>query len=422
MPATTSAAMRIADNQHQRSLPRTVSFTRTVLDRLAVPPGKDRAWVHDAKTSNLCFMKTASGGSAYYWYGKVSGRPIRYRLGDGTLAVEVARKLALEVAGKVAKGVNPQAEKQQARGSMTFGELFAWFMESHAKKLKRTWRKDQLRYNMHLAHLANRKANSITRRDIGALHAKIGATAPGSANRVLSLLSSVYNRARATGLELDNPATGVRHYPEHQRERFLQPAEMQRFLEALEAEPSQLWKDFFQVCLFTGARRENCLSMRWDELDLDGGAWRIPGKKFKTGQPQTIHLPAVAVEILKRRVDNRSPFVFPGTGKSGHICEPKKAWRTILERAGLKDLWIHDLRRSLGSWMAATGANLSTIGKSLGHQQVSTTQRYARLNLDSVKAGVDLAVAAMLATAKPAGNPVAMAGDDAEGVDSVGGA
>ena len=70
-----------------------------------------------------------------------------------------------------------------------------------------------------------------------------------------------------------------------------------------------------------------------------------------------------------------------------HIVEPKSAWRRIIARAALSDVRPHDLRRSLGSWMAITGAGLPIVGKMLGHTQPTTTAIYARLSVDPVRAG-----------------------------------
>lgn len=98
---------------------------------------------------------------------------------------------------------------------------------------------------------------------------------------------------------------------------------------------------------------------------------------------------------MERKKTATSVFVFPGTGKKGHLVEPKKGWKRILERANIEDLRVHDLRRSLGSWQASTGANLSVIGKTLNHKNVSTTAIYARLNLDPVRKAMDKAVNAM---------------------------
>jgi integrase len=79
--------------------------------------------------------------------------------------------------------------------------------------------------------------------------------------------------------------------------------------------------------------------------------------------------------------------------------EPKTAWKRILTRAGIQDLRIHDLRRTLGSWQAATGASLPIIGKSLGHKSLGATQIYARLNLDPVRESLNKATDALLQAA-----------------------
>lgn len=66
---------------------------------------------------------------------------------------------------------------------------------------------------------------------------------------------------------------------------------------------------------------------------------------------------------------------------------------------GLPDIRIHDLRRSLGSWQAVTGASGYIIGKSLGHKSQQATAIYARLNLDPVRESVERATEAMMAAA-----------------------
>src|SRR5262249_52645918 len=157
--------------------------------------------------------------------------------------------------------------------------------------------------------------------------------------------------------------------------------ELPKFFAALAEEPNTLIRDFILIAILTGARRSNVQAMAWDDVNLVGGTWTIP--QTKTGDPLTVHLPPPAGKILTTRFANRdsSPFVFPGWGKTGHLMEPKTAWKNILDRAGINDLRVHDLRRTLGSWQAAGGASLPIIGKSLGHKNQRTTQIYARLNL-----------------------------------------
>ena len=116
------------------------------------------------------------------------------------------------------------------------------------------------------------------------------------------------------------------------------------------------------------------------------------------GRTQSVPLVPDALEILQTRKKSAacadSQFVFPGSGESGHLVEPKKAWKIILDKAD-----IADLRRTTGSWQAGTGANLSVIGRSLNHKSTATTAIYARLWLTPVRAAMQTAATAMLEAA-----------------------
>jgi integrase len=156
-------------------------------------------------------------------------------------------------------------------------------------------------------------------------------------------------------------------------------------------------RDYFLISLLTGARRSNVQEMQWSHIHLERGEWRIP--TTKNGDSQTVTLTSEVVEILRARQGSSPTWVFPGSGSTGHLVEPKKAWKRLLERAGIENLRIHDLRRTLGSWQAKTGASLVIVGKSLNHKSPSTTAIYARLDLDPVRESVDRATGAMLVAA-----------------------
>ncbi|MBA3931280.1 MAG: recombinase XerD, partial [Xanthomonas sp.] len=169
--------------------------------------------------------------------------------------------------------------------------------------------------------------------------------------------------------------------------------------EALAGDDSQDFRDFVVLSLMTGARRGNVMAMRWEDLSLPDAAWRVPGEASKNGEPMLIDLVPEALAILQRRKPAEATpagFVFPARSKAGHMGNPKKRWAALLERAQMQDFRIHDLRRSLGSWQAKTGASLAIIGKTLGHKDPSATLIYARLDRDPVRAAVEQATGAML--------------------------
>ena len=105
----------------------------------------------------------------------------------------------------------------------------------------------------------------------------------------------------------------------------------------------------------------------------------------------------------KRKSDTSSFFVFPSAkSKTGHIINPNKAWKRIISRARLKDVRIHDLRRTMGSFMAAGNTSTVIIGKALGHSDPTATAIYSRLNLDPVRNAMEQAADTMLLSINPA--------------------
>jgi integrase len=177
-------------------------------------------------------------------------------------------------------------------------------------------------------------------------------------------------------------------FPEEKRDRFIQPHELPQLFEALNVEPNPYVKTALLVALLTGARGGEVLAMCWLDVDLSQAIWRIPDTKAQ--RPHCLPLPQPVVTLLQalpRVHDN--PYVFPGRDARGHLTNISKAWIRIRMRGGLADVRIHDLRRTLGSWLAASGASLPLIGKALNHSQVSTTAIYARLSLEPVRAALD---------------------------------
>jgi integrase len=379
------------------------NFTTERIGKLVCPVGKDREYYFDAATPALTVCVTAVGTKTFYLYRRVQGRPARIKLGRyPEIGLHQARQDAQRANGDVARGLDPQAAKRNLRDETTFSELFEHWM-AHAKLHKKTWASDQRLYNCYLAGWKSRKLSQITKADVQSLHGKMG-TANGRymANRVLALVSAMFGKATDLEPGILNPAENVTRFKEKSRERFLQGDELPRFFQSLRQEPDRVLRDFFAVALFTGARRGNVLAMAWADVHLERGTWVIPDTK--SGDALTIPLAPEVVEVLEARQANGSPWVFPGRGKSGHLEEPKIAWARLLARAGIADLRIHDLRRTLGSWQAAVGSSLQVIGKSLGHKNQSTTAIYARLNLDPVRQSVGAAAAAIRAAANAKGS------------------
>lgn len=379
---------------------RRFTFSKTRLESLPIPE-TGRVYHYDDKTPGLAMCVTATGAKTFYLYRKVNRRPVRVRIGPFPgLTVDQARTLAASLNVSIAAGHDPQEAKQARRREATFGELFKHWLEIHAKPYLKTWDEWEKICKRYLGEWGNRRLSTIKKVDVQALHARLGEKCGHyAANRTLSLVKMVFNKADGIGWEGANPAHGVRRFPEESRDRFLAPEELPRFFESLIAEPSPLLQGFFLLCLLTGARRGNVQRMRWEDIDFTGTRWRIP--ETKSGQVVVVPLVPLAVETLRKlqELGDGSEWVFPAVrhGKRGlpFLVDPMPAWRRLCKRAGLENLRIHDLRRSLGSWQALTGASLPVIGKSLGHTRPETTAIYSRLTLDPVRESVERATEAI---------------------------
>src|SRR5262249_40885663 len=179
-----------------------------------------------------------------------------------------------------------------------------------------------------------------------------------------------------------NPCRHVERFPQRPRERFLSAGELARLGEALAAWPGSPYAAAaIKLLVFTGARLGEILGLEWDWVDLERGEARLPDSK--TGA-KTLHLPPPALEVLAGlpRLEG-VPYVLGARPGAACVEEP---WRRIRAVAGLDDVRLHDLRHSFASIAVAGGMGLPIIGKMLGHTQASTTQRYAHLASDPVKA------------------------------------
>lgn len=383
------------------------NLTFANVEKLAAP-ATGRITVRDAKTQGLILVCTCKGTKSYYLYRRVGSKPVRVLLGHHPLLTpDHARERAIQTYAEQLAGKKHNDEKrQERRGGMTLGEVWDKFVELRlsVRSSARTIQSHTSRWNTCLEPWSVRRLVDVQREEVIALHTKLGKErGHTTANRAIELLRALFNfAADSLGVAVANPATRIEMFTEVERERFLQADEVPKFFAALDALEERT-RDFILLTLWTGQRRWNVLSMRWDDVELPNRTWRIPAKSFKVKRRvMNVALVPEAVSILERRLANNkqgSEYVFPSlkNRKYPHMTEPRSAWKKLLEASGLKDLRIHDLRRTLGSWQAAAGASLPIIGKSLGHSDASSTQIYARLNLDDVRESVEQAAAALRA-------------------------
>lgn len=380
------------------------SFTKPLLKDLPLPESGERIIYHDThKDAAGLQLRVTATAKTFFVQKRVNGTPERVTLGRfPDMTVEQARKNAAEIKAIIAKGESPTEKKRADRAEMTFAKFWEEYMEKYSRirKKPRTVQEDEKTFRNYLAPLASRKLSKLTKQDCQRLHHDIAAKTSGAtANRALAVLSGALSVAQDWGyLSGDNPAKSTKRFKETARDRFIQSDEMPRFWQALLDEPNRDFADAFMISLLTGMRRSDVLAMRWEQISLERSEWRIPDPK--NGEPLTVPLIGEVVGLLKeRRQLEPGGWVFPGEGKSGHLVEPKTAWKRILERAGIENLRLHDLRRTLGSSMAAAGVNTITTARTMGHKTLSMALRYQQLGTDPRRAAIEAGAGTILANA-----------------------
>jgi len=394
------------------------TITKRAVDGLT--PALSTTMLWDSELPRFGVKCTLAGAKVYVVQYRIGRRLRRYTIGrhGAPWTPDLARREAFRLLALVASGIDPAAAKLAGRTAPTVRDLAARVRTEHLVKRRAATRREYERLlKLHiLPALGSLALADVTRADVAKLHYRLRQT-PMQANRVVAVLSKMMNLAERWGLRPDgtNPCRHVERNRERRRERFLGTEELGRLGRALDQAargplplPSRLKNvtravtlspyalAAIALLLFTGARRSEILELEWSQVDLEHGLLRLP--ESKTG-PRVIYLNAPAAAVLERipRVDGNR-HVIVGDRRGAHLVGIDKSWRAVRRAAQLADVRLHDLRHTAASVGAAAGLGLPIIGALLGHTQATTTQRYAHLAADPVRAAAEL-VGARLARA-----------------------
>lgn len=411
-------------------------FTKRALEELPIPTAA-RAVYHDASRVGLVFKIEASGHRTFAWYRKVRGRPVWKNLGSfPDLPLEAARQHADELNVKAARwkagGYEETSPFEQSAQKLTLDSLCeAYIQKKLAKKAKDPKAAaKRLRYAVarYAPELRTRPIAGIRAEEIVEIHTKVGKRyGHHPANGIVEKLKALFGFALKANPRLwhgANPARGHDIFRVEPRDRYLKPDELAALWQALSRTTNTDLRDFVNLSLWCGTRKSDTMGMRWADVSLPDNTWAVP-RTTKSGKPYSIPLSKEAVEILEARLARadafakkagipRSPWVFPSHGSRGRLVSLEKSWNKLLVDAGLdfadqpeQRPRIHDLRRTHGSYLAASGASLPIIAKSLGHTSVGATEIYSRLSIDPIREAMEKSQAVMRAAmhAKPAQLP-----------------
>ena len=363
-------------------------FTKSNIEKLQ--PTDKRAYYYETAEPSLMLQVTPNGVKTYYVYKRIHGRPTRTYLGtvDVLKSPEMAREMAAEVKVAINKGEDPHKQNRQYSNEDKLQKLFDDFVEERGRFIgKRTMVNYQSMWKTKLSKLANKRLSDITSDDLKLLHRKISETSGNyTGNHCIVLVRTIYNYAiKEERFDGRNPANAVKLNKREPRVRYMEHAELKRFFEALETYDNETSRDAILMLLYTGVRKSNVFEMKWADIDMEAKVWKIP--QTKTDKNVTIALVEPAMEILKHRKEQAEiEWVFNSPySKSGHIVELKRAFSTILKKANITNLRIHDLRHTLATYLIANGADAFMVKRALTHKSLQSTQVYVNLGVEHLR-------------------------------------
>ena len=394
------------------------------------PPHNGMKILRDAKVRGLGIRILPSGTRAFILDYSLAGSRRIYTIGKfPEWTTTAARTHAGELKHRIRyEGFDPASDLRASREAPTIALLCERFKAEHLTKLRPSTRKDYGRMMDRdvIPAIGTRKVADIRFEDISRLHRSITERgAPAAANFCIAMCSKIFSFAVQLEMTDRNPVRGIERNRAQPRNRYLTQPEIAALIKALALYSDQDIADLFRLLLFTGARRGETQSAKWDQIALGEGIWTKPAHTTKQNREHRVPLAAparallakrlakakaeiekLAVEITKVQPDARpallewqrrlETFLFPSRDSTpGHFVAVSRAWTVICKAAGItarRDepaIRIHDLRHTAASVLASSGASLPLIGQLLGHTQVSTTQRYAHLFDDAQRAAVE---------------------------------
>ena len=373
------------------------SLTTRIVEALPISERETVVW--DRELPGFGVRVHPSGSKVYMVHKRSSGKSRWVTIGrHGVWSLDAARREAGGIIASLKNGetpARPGAETGPASGP-TMAELAEQYMVEHvAVRCKPTTARScrHIFDKYLLPQFGKLRLGEITPDRVAALHYRLREK-PIMANQVIDVLSRLFHKAAKSDYAPDggNPCRFIKKYPTRSCERFLSEREFVRLgtvLDELQAKGkiSTSAAAGLRLLMLTGCRRNEILTLRWEDVDLEHDEIRL--RDAKTGA-RAVPLSPTARQVLAalpRQPDN--PWVISGRGPGTRLSNLNATWGVVRKKARLEDVRIHDLRHSFASRALSLGESLPMIGKLLGHSKVQTTARYAHLARDSVKAAAE---------------------------------
>lgn len=344
---------------------RQLNFTKANIDAL-IAPSSGRDYYNDTRMRGLQLQITPTGAKTFFLYGRIDGKPVRFRLGAyPALTPENARTKAEVERGRVAQGVNIRAErKADERRKVTLADAFDAFKETR-KTLRPKTLYDYGRYiEVAFKDWKGRPLVELSKDLIAKRHQRLSEKhGPAYADGAMRCLRAIINVAQyryeapdGTPLLPDNPVrrlSQTRAWNRVQRRTtYIKSTQLEAWFGAvlkLKADPEKqeacAIADWLLVTVLTGLRRNEGLRLKWADVDLSHKTLTV--RDTKNRSDHTLPLSDYLLALLKERREGNpgGEYVFASYGDAGHLIDPRKPLERIAKESDVA-FTPHDLRRT----------------------------------------------------------------------------
>lgn len=392
-------------------------LTVGIIDRLSCPTGKTQAFLRDGKSPALRVRVTAAGAKSFVFEAKLNRQTVRRTIGDvRSWTIEDARTEANQLRVTLDRGDDPrELERQQAATKaaklatereterqqvLTVGEVWADYLEQrrphwgalhyrdHIDKAKvgglPSHRRGGPKFTTAgpLASLMPLRMVDLTQERVEAWAALEGQTRPASARLAWRLLTVFMTWCGeqpqyAALVPAKNPAKSKKA-----REALgkatpktdnLQRGQLAAWFTAVQQLQNPVIAAYLQTLLLTGARPNEVLALKWEDLNTQ---WKGIAIRDKVEGAREIPLTPY-VERLLCALPRRNEWVFSSpTSASGCLTEPNTPHTRACKAAGLDGLTLHGLRRSFKSLTEWQEMSVGIVAQIQGHKPSATAEKH----------------------------------------------
>lgn len=260
------------------------------------------------------------------------------------------------------------------------------FLETHSKINKRSWRSDEYLLANLKSFFINTFLSNIGAEMVERYKAqRIKQVSPATVNREIALIKTMLNKAVAWGRIPSSPIAGRivgKLKEKNARERILTSEETGRLIEAA----SSNLKPILTIALNTGMRRNEILSLKWDNVNYSAGHVYIDDSK--SGRSRKVPMNRLVIDAFMG-LPKRNQLVFYNPETKGSLKDIKTSFKSACQRAQIRGLRLHDLRHTFATRYIEAGGDIASLSKILGHAKIQMTMRYCNPTSEHMRLGID---------------------------------